>query len=116
MKKIYIIFFALFLLSFFLPINSYHELNHIIIADYIQLKCNNSSYHLIVREVLPTKDDDGIVYRHKKYSVDGNHVDLLISKIEKKEHKVVYYNKAKIKYINCSKNIKLNHKSNNLYK
>ena len=79
MRK-YIILLLLFCgLSFFVKIPKYKELNHLKIIDKITINCDG----VILREVIPSKDNNGIKYKYKYYK-------------EKKITNKYYTSKAKI--------------------
>ena len=63
MKNTIIIFVILFIFSLFVKLPKYKELNHLKIIDKITITCD--TYKL--REVIPTKDDNGIEYEYKYY-------------------------------------------------
>lgn len=86
MKNTIIIFIILFIFSLFVKLPKYRELNHLKIIDKITVTCN--TYKL--REVIPTKDDNGIEYEY-------------INHIEKNINKNKYYiDRAKYVY-KCQK-------------
>ena len=86
MKNTIILFIILFLFSLFAKIPRYRELNHLKIIDKIYVYCDYNK----LREILPTRDDNGIEYEYKYYK-------------EKKINKGEYYiDKAKVIY-KCKK-------------
>lgn len=80
MKNTIILFVILFILSLFVKLPKYRELNYLKIIDKVTFYCD----YISLREVIPTKDDNGIEYNYKYYK-------------EKKVNKSIYYvDKAKI--------------------
>lgn len=66
MKK-YILTIVLIILSCFIKVPKYKELNHLKIIDKIVIDCDE----IILREVVPKRDDSGIEYEYKYHRVDN---------------------------------------------
>lgn len=79
MKKTIILFIIFIILSLFVKIPKYTELNNLKIIDKINIYCD----YTLLREVIPTKDDDEL-YEYKYYKV---------KKINKNKY---YTDKAKV--------------------
>ncbi|MBQ9019103.1 MAG: hypothetical protein IJ097_02165 [Bacilli bacterium] len=80
MKNTIILFIILFIFSLFVKLPKYRELNNLKIIDKLIIKCDK----VILREIVPTRDDNGIEYEYKYH-------------IEKSINKTKYYiDKAKI--------------------
>ena len=65
MKKTIILFIILFIFSLFVKLPKYRELNDLKIIDRITIKCD----YIVLREVIPNKDDSSIEYNYKYYKV-----------------------------------------------
>lgn len=65
MKKLLIIALILLFISVFVEVPEYIELNNLKIIESIGYDC--SSKELYLKEILPTKDDNGIRYEYKIY-------------------------------------------------
>lgn len=92
MKKTLFIIILLFIISLFIHIPDYIELNDLIIIDKINIDC--SSKTIKYREIIPYKDNNSISYKYKNYKYSYNEVNKFFNK------KNIYYKKAKIKW-NC---------------
>ena len=86
MKKI-ILIVLLFIISIFINIPKYIELNNLMIIDRIEINCDSITF----REVKPTKGDNGISYEYKTYTEDGTDINII-----KKKYKNIYIEKSKI--------------------
>ena len=67
MKKYLVLFLVIFIFSFFIKKDKYIELNDLKIIDRITIKCNK----IILREVIPIRDDNGIEYKYKYYKINN---------------------------------------------
>jgi len=65
MKKLLII--MLLIPTFFIKIPDYVELNNLIIIDTIIVKEDKNHIKLYLKEIIPTKSDQGITYKYKYY-------------------------------------------------
>ena len=100
MKKYYFIIIFI-LLGFFLPISDYVELNHLMIVDKIGLKCNKDSYHLYLREVIPKRSDNGILYHYKIYDGTGSNILNAYQDLSHHTGKNIYIKKVQSLVTNC---------------
>ena len=66
MKK-YILIIILIILSCFIKIPKYKELNHLKVIDKIVIDCDET----ILREIIPMRDDNGIEYKYRYYTVES---------------------------------------------
>ncbi len=99
MKK-YLLFFISFIILLFLPISSYVELNHLIIADEIHVSCKDS-YTLIIREIIPIRENNSIDYQYKEYQSSHKNLKSAKNNIEESAKDKFYYRKARIFTSNC---------------
>ena len=93
MKRTLIIIILLFIISLFVHVPKYIELNDLIIIDKININCSNKT--IIYREIIPYKDNNSISYKYKNYKYSYNEVNKFFNK------KNIYYQKAKIRFKNC---------------
>lgn len=100
MKKYILMFIFVFILSFFIKIPKYVELNEIKIIKKIEVNCINK-YSILLVEIEPIKKDNGISYKYKKYHKIGNNFINTIKSIEKSNKKYFYYKSAKLKINGC---------------
>lgn len=101
MKKILII--ILLIPTLFIKIPEYVELNNLIIIDTIIIQEENNHIKIYLKEIIPTKNNQGITYKYKYYQEEGNDIKNIISKIKKNTNKKIYLQKAK-KLITNKKN------------
>ena len=87
MKNTIILFIILFVFSLFVKLPKYKELNSLKIIDKVLIECND----IVLREIIPNKDDNEIEYNYKYYREN---------KIDKSKY---YIDKAK--FINKCKKI-----------
>lgn len=99
---IYFIFCSIFLILVEIP--NYVELNDLIIVDSIGIDCSNSN-SIYIKEIIPIKSDNKINYKYKIYSYSDSNFNNLISGINEKISKKIYYDRVKIIYTNCSNDI-----------
>ena len=102
MRKIVIIF-VLSLFLYFGNIPSYVELNDLIIINKIDVICDNNKYKIEFQEIIPSRDENGIIYNYKIYSSDyfsnlNSSYNNLFGKINNKIYSI---KKIKIE-TNCS--------------
>ena len=71
MKK-YLFIILLIILSFFIKIPKYIELNDLKIIEKVYFDCDKDIYYLT--EVIPIRDDNGIEYNRKKYKLKYNDI------------------------------------------
>lgn len=100
MKKNPIFIISLIVL-FLLPTPPYRELNHLILIQSLQVNCQGEKYEVILKEIVPKKEDNGIQYDYKTYQEMGSNLLTIKKKIEKKESKYFYYKGIKKITTNC---------------
>ena len=93
MKKTLFIIIILFIISMFINIPQYIELNDLIIIDKISYNCRNKI--IKYREVIPYKDNNSINYKYKNYNYKYDNIYEFFNKNN------IYYKSAKIKLENC---------------
>jgi len=95
MRKMIFIFIVL-LGAIILDIDQYVELNDLAIIEGIGIIYDDNKYTIILKEVIPKKDENGIKYEYKYY--DGNSYNYKISfnNILKNTNKKIYLNKVKV--------------------
>lgn len=99
---IYFIFCSIFLILVEIP--NYVELNDLIIVDSIGIDCSNSNT-IYIKEIIPIKSDNKINYKYKFYSYSDSNFNNLISGIDNKTSKKLYYDQVKLIITNCSNDI-----------
>lgn len=92
MKKTIIIIILLFIISIFIHIPKYLELNNLIIIDKINIDCKNKT--IKYNEIIPYKDNNTINYKYEEHTFIYNDINEFFNK------KNIYYKKAKIEK-NC---------------
>ena len=92
MKKTIIIIILLFIISIFIHIPKYLELNNLIIIDKINIDCKNKT--IKYNEIIPYKDNSTINYKYEEHTFIYNDINEFFNK------KNIYYKKAKIEK-NC---------------
>ena len=100
-KSLIAIFSFLFL--FFFPIPDYVELNQLILIESIEITCKDNEYFVVLKEILPKKEDNAIIYEYKEYQGKVKDIKDIKKKMEENYSYKFYYNKAHRKVINCSK-------------
>lgn len=94
MKKILLILIIVLELSI-IKIPKYTELNNLAIIEEIAIEEKNNKYTIILKEIIPTKADQGINYEYKYYQETSTTINKTINKISHKTKKKLYLNKAK---------------------
>ena len=94
MKKILIIVVILVVSLLFIDIPKYEELNNLAIIDAIGIENDNGMVKLILRELIPTKDDNGIEYNYVYYNSKADTVEEAYKKIKKSTKKRVYLDRC----------------------
>ena len=100
MKK-NILFIICLIILFLLPTPPYKELNHLILIHSLQINCKEKEYELILKEIIPMKEDNGIQYKYKTYQKIGANLSTMKKEIEEKEKKRFYYKGVKQITTNC---------------
>ena len=75
MKKYLFIILIVLIISLFIKIPEYKELNNLKIIEGIGLECINNNKILYLKEIIPEKDDNGIEYDYKYYKVNFNNLN-----------------------------------------
>lgn len=106
MKKILLIILIILELVI-IKIPPYVELNNIAIIEEVAIKKTNNQYTLILKEIIPIKDDQGIDYEYKFYKETSTSIKQAYSNLKNKTKKRLYLNKIKslITNIKSSKEI-----------
>ena len=92
MKKTIFIIILLFIISIFIHIPDYLELNNLIIIDKINIDCKNKT--IKYTEIIPYKDNNSINYKYEEHTYIYNDINDFYN------IKNIYYKKAKIEK-NC---------------
>lgn len=95
MKKI-ILYIIGFTILCFLPNKPYRELNNIPIIDQITITCRDE-YHINLREIIPKKKDNSIIYQYRNHTYQGNDLSEIKNKIIQNNY---YFDNHNIHY-NC---------------
>ncbi len=107
MKKLILITSILIIISmYFVP--PYKELNDLAIIDKIGIEQEKDIYHIYVREVIPTKNNNGIHYQYKIYDIETNQLEDVTKELQKKVKKKLYLNKVKSLITNINSDINSN--------
>lgn len=75
MKKYIFIILIVLIISLFIKIPEYKELNNLKIIEGIGLECINNNKILYLKEIIPEKDDNGIEYNYKYHKVNFNNLN-----------------------------------------
>ena len=102
MKKNLIILLIIILISTFIKIPKYIELNNLTIIDKVKIKCNDNNKTIILREIKPIKTDNGITYKYNYYKNNVEDISKIKKTYEEKYHKKFYYDKVKYLSTNCN--------------
>lgn len=127
MIKKLIIFSVFVIISLFLPIPSYVELNDLAIIYGVGVSCEQEEVNLYLKEVIPVKAEQGIEYQYHYYQSSGKDIQLSYEKLNSKIKKKLYLNKAKFLVTNCKttesiinelrlKDVKIYHNNENILK
>jgi len=107
MKKI-IFIVCLIILTIFIKIPSYVELNNLVIVEGIGLRCENNKYILYLKEVIPIRDDNGISYQYKYYQGEDYNINNAYKSIlEDNSKKKFFFDDTKYVVTNCKNSSKL---------
>lgn len=107
MKKILISTFILIILFiYFVP--TYNELNNIMIIDKVKVMKDNNTYNITFREVIPKRNNNGIIYTYKYHKTKVNNINKSISNIEKNTNKKLYLSKVKSLITNINSDLIIN--------
>lgn len=125
MKKLFIIIIIM-LGAYIFKIPKYNELNNLAIIESIAVEYDGTNYTLYLKEIIPTKNDQGIKYDYKYYQEKDKTIESSYKKIKEKTKKKLYLKRCKflITNIHNSENIIrilsispeiIYHKPNNIY-
>ena len=93
MRKLLIISSILIIL-FFIEIPPYVELNDLAIIETIGIEYKDNQYTVFLKEVIPTKGDQGIDYKYKYYDARCSNIIDALNKIKKETPKKIYLSKV----------------------
>lgn len=117
MKKLIIATILLIIISlFFVP--PYNELNNLAIIDRIGIEQKDKIYYVYLREVIPTKSDNGISYKYKVYDASTDELENVLDILQDKTKKKLYLKKVKSLITNINSDDikdKLNIKPESIY-
>ena len=106
MKKILVSTFLLIILFiYFVP--KYNELNNIMIIDKVKVIKDNNTYNITFREVIPKRNNNGIIYTYK-YQAKFNNINKAIKKKKKNTNKKLYLSKVKSLITNINSDLIIN--------
>ena len=106
MKKITLLILILItLLSLKIP--PYIELNDLVIIETIIIKKDHNIYNVYLKEIIPKKDNNSIIYEYKYYNSKNNNIIKAIESIQTKTDKKIYISKTKTLITNISNTDKL---------
>ena len=94
MKKIILIIIIIIEL-FIIKIPKYNELNNIAIIEEITVLKINNKYHITFKEIIPTKDNNGLTYKYKNHKIKTNNINNSLIEISKTTKKKLYLSKTK---------------------
>lgn len=94
MKKALIILFFI-IIGIIIKIPEYEELNNLAIINSIAINTNNNKVTIIIKEIIPKKNDNGIDYEYKYYKSNASSLEEAFAKIKTKTKKKIYLNKCK---------------------
>lgn len=107
MKKYLAILITIILMTIFIKVPKYVELNNLILVDGIGVSCRNESYTLFIKEIIPTKKETGIIYSYKIYEDTNSNINKAYKNIEKKVNKKIYSKEARYIITDCDKSDKI---------
>ena len=125
MKKLFIIIIII-LGAYIFKIPKYNELNNLAIIESIAVEYDGTNYTLYLKEIIPTKNDQGIKYDYKYYQEKDKTIESSYKKIKEKTKKKLYLKRCKflitnihnseniIKILSISTEI-IYHEPNNIY-
>lgn len=100
MKK-YIFIVVLIISMFAIKIPKYVELNNLMIVDSIGIDCDDK-YTLYFKEIIPTKEDNGLEYDYKIHKSISNNLDGAYQEMLDKNDKIFFKDIKKV-VTNCKK-------------
>ena len=105
MKKVFFIFIVLFG-ALIVDIPEYVELNNLAIIEGIGINYKDNKYTIILKEVIPKKDENGINYEYKYYEESSSSFENSFTKILESTNKKIYLEEVKVLITNCDKSNK----------
>ena len=90
MKRLIIVIISIAISIIFVDIPKYEELNNLAIIDAIGIEKENDTVRLVLREIVPLKDDNGIKYDYIYYKSNAQTVKEALIRIKKNTKKKVY--------------------------
>lgn len=90
-----------------LKIPPYIELNDLVIIETIIIKKDNNIYNVYLKEIIPKKDNNSIIYEYKYYDSKNNNIIKAIESIQTKTDKKIYISKTKTLITNINNTDKL---------
>lgn len=94
MKKI-ILLLLIILELFIVKIPDYVELNNLAIIEEIGIIQENNQYTIILKEVIPIKDNQGITYKYSYYEQTSTSLSNAYKNIENSTKKKLYLKRTK---------------------
>ena len=98
--KIFFLLGSIFFL-FLLPIPKYVELNQLVLVHSAEVYCHQQQYEVIITEIFPKKEDNGVQYHFKQYEKTGSDLNEIKKSLESDEKKKFYYKGLKKISTNC---------------
>lgn len=95
MRKIIVLIILFILFGFIIKIPTYHELNDLAIIKGVGVSYKNNTYIIYMKEVIPTRTDDGIEYKYRIYEASADDLESALEKISDKTKKKLYYKRCK---------------------
>lgn len=84
----------------------YVELNDLAIIRGVAVSCGKET-NLYLKEIIPTKGDNGITYQYEYYQGSGRNIQKALEKINLKTKKKLYLSKVKFLVTDCTKSNKI---------
>lgn len=101
MKKIILLLIIIFEL-FLIKIPDYVELNNLAIIEEIGVIQENNQYTIILKEIIPIKDNQGISYKYTYYEKTSSTLSKAYKNLENSTKKKLYLKKTKSLITNIS--------------
>lgn len=92
-KLIFLILILITILSIKIP--PYIELNNLVIIETIIIEKDNNTYNIYLKEIIPKKDNNSIIYEYKYYDSKNHNITKAIESIQTKINKKLYISKTK---------------------
>lgn len=100
--KTLVIIFILLLPVIIFGNPTYVELNDLAIIRGVGVSCGKET-NLYLKEIIPTKGENGITYQYEYYQGAGKDVSKALEKINLKTKKKLYLSKVKFLVTDCTK-------------